>query len=80
VAPVPVSNKVLMKSLARHISPRSITFPVPSFVLKLVLGEMSIEVLKSATVSAEKIMKAGYVFHYPDIDSAIRKLAASAPR
>ncbi len=77
VAPQPVSNKQLMQSIARHISPRHIQLAVPAVFLKIGLGEMSIEVLKSATVSAEKIKQAGYVFQYPDIDSAIRKLAAS---
>lgn len=77
VAPHPVSNKELMKSLACHLAPKHIQVPVPAIFLKIGLGEMSIEVLKSATVSAEKIMKAGYQFEYPDIDAAIRKLAVS---
>lgn len=77
VGPHPVSNKELMKSLARHIAPKHIQLPVPAIFLKIGLGEMSIEVLKSATVSADKIISAGYQFEYPDIDAAIRKLAVS---
>jgi NAD dependent epimerase/dehydratase family enzyme len=47
---------------------------VPSFVLKLVLGELSIEVLKSATVSCGKIHDAGFTFQYPSIDAALKAL------
>ena len=47
---------------------------VPSFLLKLVLGEMSIEVLKSATISCDKIHAAGFTFLYPSIDAALQNL------
>jgi uncharacterized protein (TIGR01777 family) len=77
VAPNPVSNKELILQLAKARNKFYIPIPVPAFVLKLVLGEMSIEVLKSATVSAAKIEASGFSFHYPTIESAIRKLAAS---
>jgi uncharacterized protein len=53
-----------------------ITAPVPSFVLKLVLGEMSIEVLKSTTVSSSKIQNEGFQFLYPSIDAALNELIA----
>jgi NAD dependent epimerase/dehydratase family enzyme len=33
---------------------------VPAFALKIVLGEMSIEVLKSATVNSQKIQSTGF--------------------
>ena len=29
------------------------------------------EILKSTTVSSEKIQKAGFIFQYPDLESAI---------
>jgi NAD dependent epimerase/dehydratase family enzyme len=35
---------------------------------------MSVEVLKSATVSSKKIETAGYKFTYPHIDDAVRQL------
>ncbi|HEY0356773.1 MAG TPA: TIGR01777 family oxidoreductase [Flavisolibacter sp.] len=77
VAPGPVNNKTLMKTIARYEAGRYISLPVPSLALKIALGEMSIEVLKSATVSSEKARNEGFEFRYPDIDSAIQKLAAS---
>jgi NAD dependent epimerase/dehydratase family enzyme len=47
---------------------------VPAFVLKIMLGESSIEVLKSTTVSAKKVSDAGFTFVYPSIDAAINEL------
>ena len=71
VAPNPVTNKKLVLTIAKNTYP--IYFPayVPSFVLKIMLGEMSIEVLKSTKVSAQKIQEAGFVFDYPNVEEAI---------
>ncbi len=74
VAPVPVSNKQLVKEMARARRKFFIPFHVPAFLLKWVLGEMSIEVLKSATVSAGKIKEAGFEFNYPTIETALSNL------
>ncbi len=72
VAPQPVSNKALVIQLARSKGKRFyIPFPVPAFLLKLVLGERSQEILKSATVSAEKIEATGFMFSYPSIKKAL---------
>lgn len=72
VAPKPVSNKELTLELARSRKKFFIPFYVPSFILKLLLGEMSIEILKSATVSSIKIQQAGFNFKFPDIKSALK--------
>jgi len=74
-APNPVSNKQLILKLARKRNKNFfLTIPVPSFVLKTVLGEMSIEVLKSTTVSTQKIEHTGFRYDYPIIDNAIDNL------
>lgn len=75
VAPKPVTNKDLMLHLARHMRGKTfIPAHVPAWVLKTMLGEMSIEVLKSATVSSEKIQQTGFQFLYPHIDAALNEL------
>ncbi|MES1224862.1 MAG: TIGR01777 family oxidoreductase [Bacteroidota bacterium] len=75
VAPQPATNKQLVLELAKTIKGRFfIPIYVPSFVLKIVLGEMSIEVLKSATVSCKKIHDERFTFLYPSIQAAIRQL------
>lgn len=77
VAPKPVSNKELVLQLAR-MKKGNFFIPVyiPSFALKLALGEMSIEVLKSATVSCDKIHYSGFTFLYPAIEAALKELEA----
>jgi len=74
VAPRPVTNQELILELAKQRKRFYISFNVPSFVLKMVLGEMSIEILKSATVSCEKIQQERFTFQYPSIKSAMEQL------
>ena len=77
-APNPVSNKTFMLRLAEKIKGKFfVPSHVPAFVLKLMLGEMSIEVLKSATVSCKKIQGAGFTFLYPSVDAALDDLCGS---
>lgn len=78
VAPHPVSNKELILEVAKKIRGKYfIPVHIPSFILKLVLGEMSIELLKSTKASSEKIHNSGFVFLYPTIEAAIRQLAGA---
>ena len=75
VAPHPVSNKAFTIQLATTLKGKFyIPIHVPAFLLNTVLGEMSVEVLKSTTVSSQKIEEAGFVFQYPDLSSALKNL------
>lgn len=75
VAPSPVSNKALTVSLGKaKYGNAFINLPVPAFVLKLMMGDRSIEVLKSATVSSAKIQAAGFKFSHPEINEALKSL------
>jgi len=75
VASQPVTNKDLTLTLAKKMKGKFfIPVHVPAFVLKTILGESSIEVLKSATVSNEKIKAAGFDFLYPSIEPALDDL------
>jgi uncharacterized protein len=75
VAPVPVSNKVLTIELARQMKGKFyVPVNVPVFVLKLMMGDRSIEILKSTTVSAEKMHRQGFTFLFPSIEAALHNL------
>lgn len=78
VAPRPVDNKGLTLELANRLKGKYfVPIYVPSFLLKVILGEMSIEVLKSTTVDTKKIRLAGFQFLYPSIQSALEDLLPS---
>lgn len=75
VAPNPVNNKTLTLQLAGALKKKFyLPLHVPAFVLKLVMGESSIEVLKSTTVSCKKIVDTGFGFTYKTIDVALANL------
>jgi len=66
-----VSNKEFTKTLAEVIK-RPLFLPnVPSFVLKMMLGEMSEIVLRGSSVSNEKIKAAGFKFKFEDLKAAL---------
>ena len=76
VAPQPVTNKELTLSLAAKLKGKFfVPVHVPAFVLRLMMGSRSIEILKSTTVSATKIRNAGFTFLYPSIDAALDQLS-----
>lgn len=75
VASQPVTNKHFVNVLAEKIKGRFyIPFYVPSFILKIMLGEMSVEVLKSATVSNSRISNKGFQFLFPTVEAALADL------
>lgn len=74
-APHPVSNKELVLAMAKSKYGKGyLPMHVPAFALKIAMGEMSQEVLKSTTANAQKIIDSGFVFKYPTIDKAVADL------
>ncbi|GAA4460210.1 TIGR01777 family oxidoreductase [Nemorincola caseinilytica] len=76
VAPAPIPAKELMTAIAKEKGGFYLKPHVPAFVLHAVLGEMAVEVLKSATVSAERTTATGFTFNYPGIRAALHHLLA----
>lgn len=77
-APNPVTHEQLTIDLATQMKGKMfIRSKVPAAILKLVLGEMSIEILKSATVSSEKLQHEGFSFLFPDLHKALTDLIGS---
>lgn len=77
VAPNPVSNKELSRSMAKALKKPFFLPPVPGFVLRLVFGEMAQVILASQRVSSDRTELSGFRFTYPELDAAMKDLFAS---
>lgn len=73
VAPNPVSNKVFTKALAKAVR-RPALFPVPTFMLKLLMGEMATIVLDSQNIVPKRLQEDGFQFDHPEIEEALINL------
>ncbi|WP_394220872.1 TIGR01777 family oxidoreductase [Alteromonas gracilis] len=69
-APEPVTNKVFSKSLASALG-RPCLFNVPSFVMKIAMGESSTMILEGQRVIPQKLTAAGFTFAYPSVKEAL---------
>ena len=75
VAPMPVTNETLTLELANKIRGKTfIPIHVPGFVLRIMMGQRSTEILKSTTVSCKKIQAQDFTFVYPAIAAALEEL------
>jgi uncharacterized protein (TIGR01777 family) len=73
-APAPVTNRQLTQTIARSLK-KPLIFPaVPSFALKLFLGEMADLVLNGSQVSSGKLRQAGFQFRFTTVDAAVSAL------
>ena len=73
-APNPVTNKDFSSILGRRLK-RPAFLPMPAFILKIMLGEMAVELLLSGQrVIPKKILDAGYKFQYAELDDALSDL------
>lgn len=73
VAPHPATMDNLIDEM-RHYQPSWLRLHVPEFLLKLILGEMAIEVTKSTQVSSRKIEDMGFNFHFTTLQEAVKNL------
>ena len=75
VAPNLLTNKAFTLQLAQQVKGKSfITMHVPEWTLKAMLGELSVEVLKSCSVNDTKLRQSGFKFIYPTAEAAIAQL------
>jgi uncharacterized protein len=74
VAPNPVTNQKLTQLIAKALRKPLFLPNVPSFMMKLILGQMAEMVLMGTNVSSKKIEEAGYNFEYSDCEKAISNL------
>ncbi len=74
VAPKPLTNREFIKCVSEGLGGGYLIIPIPSFALKLVLGEMSSVVLDSTRVIPYRLNKLDFSYEHPDLVSAISHL------
>ncbi|MBP8646754.1 MAG: TIGR01777 family oxidoreductase, partial [Syntrophobacteraceae bacterium] len=74
VAPNPVRNADLTKSLAKVLGRPVVLPPVPAFLLRLILGEFGTVLLKGQRAYPGKLLDKGFEFEFPFIEGALRDL------
>jgi uncharacterized protein (TIGR01777 family) len=72
--PNAATNAELTIAIARVLRKPLWLPAVPTFVLKIVLGEMADIVLQGSKVSSRKIQQAGFQFQFPDLQQALENL------
>ncbi|GEN74779.1 TIGR01777 family oxidoreductase [Chryseobacterium hagamense] len=74
VAPEHATNRDLTEQAAEILKKPLFMPNVPSFVLKLIFGELSVAVLEGSRASCEKIQNAGFQFEFPHLKEALKDL------
>ena len=69
-----IDTNMLFDTILKYKKIYAITIHIPTWLLKIVLGEMSIEILKSTSVSSQKIIEEGYHFTYKNIEEAVKNI------
>ncbi|MFE3560166.1 TIGR01777 family oxidoreductase [Streptomyces sp. NPDC059193] len=70
-APEPLTNRQITAAMGRVLH-RPALLPVPAAALRIVLGELSEDVLGSQRARPARLLESGFVFRHPGIEDAIR--------
>ena len=70
-APNPVTNKTLTKALGKSLNRPIWPIKVPAKAIELIMGEMSVIALMSTNTSVQKLLDAGYRFHFTQLPEAL---------
>jgi len=73
VAPESVTMAQFCKVLGQVLH-RPSWLPMPSFILNIMLGELATLMTTGQKVAPSKALSAGYRFHHPQLDSALRNI------
>jgi uncharacterized protein len=75
-SPHPVTNAEFTGALAQALN-RPALFPIPAFVLKLLLGQMAEVLLASQRAVPDAALRAGFQFQHPDIAGALLEILST---
>ena len=73
-SPHPVTNREMTRVLGRALHRPTILPPVPGFIIKGLLGEFGDIFLKGQKVVPRKLLEAGFVFEFAEIEAAFAHL------
>jgi len=73
IAPMPASNAEFNRTLAGIIH-RPYWFPMPAFLLRTLLGEMSVLILAGRFAQPKRLIESGYRFQFPGPREALADL------
>jgi uncharacterized protein (TIGR01777 family) len=77
-APVPNTNQAFSKVLGKVLR-RPAWLPIPAPILKIALGEAATLALDGRPVFPTKLIKAGFQFHYQDLEDSLHDLLNTNP-
>lgn len=73
VASESITNNDFTKAFAKQLN-RPVFLSVPSFMVKLILGEASVLLLEGADVQPKNLLEVGFKFSYPTIEKAFSEI------
>jgi NAD dependent epimerase/dehydratase family enzyme len=68
-----VTNRIFAGKLGKILH-RPSWLPIPSYLLRIILGEMSSVVLEGQRVLPKKLLSAGFIFTYPEIEKTLAEI------
>lgn len=74
VAPNPISQKELVKAIAKTYRKTQWLPGIPKFFIKTIMGDMASVMFDSIHVSSEAVQKQGFEFKFSTIDTALQDL------
>lgn len=66
-----ITNRAFSKALAKSVKRWMLPIPVPAFMMRLMLGEMSEMLLNGVNTDSQKLQKTGFKFKYDKIEDAL---------
>lgn len=73
IAPQLTSNAEFMRTLAKVLR-RPYWFPVPVFLMRLALGEMSVLVTEGRFSQPKRLLEQGYTFRFPRLEETLKDI------
>ena len=73
-APEHANQNTMIKKIGKALNRPTFLPPVPQFLIKMVMGEMSTVVTDGSRVSNQKLIDAGFEFEFPKLQEALNDL------